>query len=181
MKINVEIEIDWIKEDNSIDEEIKNEIISSVSDQIKKCVMAKVDKELFDKVNKKTDEFINVMLNNFMDREIQQYDEYGDKTKKFNSLQELLKKKFDLFMMQDVDKDGHVTSSSCYASKRIDFILNGRLKAFANEFTSNMISRVHEEIKTAVNEQMKEKITNDVFEILGIAEIIDDSIKTRIS
>ena len=55
MKLNITVDIDWIEEDGSIDEEVKHQIIQGVKNSIGKTCLDKVEKQ----ASKAIDEAIN--------------------------------------------------------------------------------------------------------------------------
>ena len=62
-KINVTIDLDWIGEDNSLDEKIKGEIVSSVVNTLSEKVLD----ELSEEVEKQISDTIGTRLNEYMD------------------------------------------------------------------------------------------------------------------
>ena len=177
MKFNVDIELDWIEEDTSISAEIKNQIIFSIQEKVGKKieeqaeekVNAMIDNEVVNKVNSLTEK----LFNDFLDREINISDNYGSTIKSYPKLEDLIKEKFDNFMIQSVDKDGKSYDGS-YGKKysRINFIVEEQLKTFANEFTTEAVKKVSEEIKEHVKEGLTTKLGAELMNVLKVNDML---------
>jgi ribosome-associated toxin RatA of RatAB toxin-antitoxin module len=177
MKLNLEVELDWIDEELNIDETIKQNIIDSVVNKIQ----SKIELSVEGKINKIIDKIviskINTMtekvFNGFMKREITISDSYGSKIKVYPTIEALIKERFDNFMTQMVDEKGN-TSESNYGSKykRINFIIDEQLKSFANKFTTDAVKTVSDEIKQHVKDGLTTKLGAELMKVLKVNEML---------
>lgn len=178
MKLNLEIELDWIDEQKGLDETVKEQIIDSVVSKIQKGVTDKVEKKISDtidlvivaKINEKTD----AMFNDFISRPITLTDSYGSKVEVWDNLEALIKKRFDNFMEQKVDDQGRTTTSN-YGNtySRINYIVDKQLKDYASKFTTEAVAKVGAEIKTHVQEGLTQKLGAELMKVLKVDKMLE--------
>ena len=100
MKINVNVELDWVHEDESIDEAIRCRVVSEVS----KKVIAMVDKEkqeaMASVINEKINSQINDMLSGFLEKGFQDYDQWGDPKGEPVKIIDMLKSKLENYFLR---------------------------------------------------------------------------------
>ena len=95
MKLNLEIELDWIDEEMNLDETVKQHVIEAVVNRVQEGIEKKVENKInqtidtavLAKINEKTE----TLFNEFMDREICISDKYGDKIKVYPNMSALIK------------------------------------------------------------------------------------------
>ena len=178
MKINLEIELDWIDEEKGIDEVVQQEIIDGVTrrvskeigDKIEKKINSVIDEQVVSTINEKT----SAIFSEFMDRPISITDTYGSEINVYDNIESLIKERFDNFMTQSVDDKGNIYTGSSYGSKspRIDFIISNQLKKFADEFTTDAVKTVSEEIKNHVKEGLTTKLGAELMSVLKVNEML---------
>lgn len=177
MKLNLEIQLDWIDEEMNLDETVRQNVIDSVVNKIQKNVEAKVEKEInatidktiVDKINQKTEE----LFNEFMNREITISDTYGDKLRCYENVNALIKERFDNFMTQTVDDKGNAYDGN-YGTKykRIYYIIDKQLKEFANKFTDDAVKTVSAEIKEHVKDGLTNKLGSELMKVLKVNDML---------
>ena len=101
MKLNLEIEVDWIDDEMTIDDTVKQSIVNEVVRTLDKKVSEKLEKEIEKKVDqtiiKKIDEKVDRIFTDFINKDVTLNDKYGDVLKQYGSVMELIKEKFDSF------------------------------------------------------------------------------------
>jgi len=177
MKLNLEIELDWINDEMSLDDVVKQQIISGVMTKINQSLLAKIeskvekmiDKTIVKRINQATDK----MFRNFMKRPVQLTDNYGSTIKEYKNITQVIKERFDNFMTETVDDNGNASNSN-YGTKykRLYFIIDKQLKDFANTFTTNAVKTVSAEIKTHVQEGLTQKLGSELMKILKVDEML---------
>jgi len=177
MKLNLEVELDWIDEEMNIDDTVKQNVINAVvnkiqakiESQVEKSINAIIDKNVVTKINKMTEK----LFNDFMKREITITDQYGDVIKCYKSTTEVIKERFDKFMTQTVDEKGQTYDGS-YGHKyqRLTFIIDKQLKDFANTFTTDAVKKVSEEIKLHVKDGLTTKLGSELMKVLKVNEML---------
>ena len=184
MKFNLEIQLDWIDEDSNLDETIKQNII----DEVVKKIQVNTESKIKDSIDKiiditivsKINEMTENLFNEFCNRQVIINDNYGTKIKVYESVTDLIKERFDNFMIQAVDKEGK-TSNSSYENKfqRINFIVDKQLKVFADKFTTDAVKSVSEEIKVHVQEGLKTKLGAELMSVLKVNEMLSLPVKIK--
>ena len=82
MKLQLDVELDWIDEDMNLDDTVKQNIIhgiinkiqSNIESQVEKSINDIIDKTIVSKINKMTEK----LFNEFLKREVHITDKYGD-------------------------------------------------------------------------------------------------------
>ncbi len=147
MKLNLELELDWIDDDMNLDDVVKQQIITGVMNRINEKVLAKIqskvdvmiDKTIVSRINKSTDK----MFRDFLKRPVQITDNYGSTVKEYRNVTEVIKERFDKFMVQKVDDKGRATDSNYGKTyPRLVFIVDKQLKEFAEKFTTEAVKKV---------------------------------------
>lgn len=177
MKLNLEIDLDWIDEEKGLDETVKEQIIDGVVNRVEKQISEKIET----KVNKVIDETIiqkiteqtDALFSEFINRPVTLTDSYGGKIKVYERMEDLIKERFDKFMVQPVDEKGNSTESS-YGKKyqRLEFIIDKQLKEFANKFTTDAVASVSAEIKQHVQQGLTTKLGAELMKVLKVNEML---------
>ena len=177
MKLNLEIELDWIDEEKGLDEIVKDQIIEGVVSKIQKQIESKIetkvnaviDTTIVAKITEKTE----ALFEDFVNRPVTITDRYGDKIKVYEKMSDLIKERFDKFMEQAVDEQGRTTDSS-YGKKynRLEFIIDKQLKEFANKFTTDAVTAVSTEIKQHVKDGLTTKLGAELMKVLKVNEML---------
>jgi hypothetical protein len=177
MKLNLEIELDWIDEEMNLDETVKQNVIDAVVNKVQKGIEEKVEKKIneaidatvISKINEKTE----ALFDEFMNREICISDRYGDKIKVYPNMSDLIKERFDKFMEQTVDEKGN-TYDGDYGPKykRIYFIIDKQLKDFSNKFTDEAVKTVSAEIKEHVKDGLTNKLGAELMKVLKVNDML---------
>lgn len=177
MKLNLELELDYIDEEMNLDETIKQNIISTIvsrienkiADKVKEAVEAKIDTTIVAKINDLTDR----MFADFISRPVTISDGYGSKLKQYDNVEAIVKEKFDNFMTHTVDEKGKSYDGN-YGTKfsRIEYIIDNRLKTFADKFTTEAVNQVSAEIKTHVTNGLTQKLGAELMKVLKLEKML---------
>ena len=174
MKVSCEFELDWVDEDETIDSEIEKRLVRAVIDKMPKSIMEGIEKKASDLMADKVDSTIDTILDRFMNREVMVTDRWGDVQEKYESVNELLKSKFDAFVSQQVDKNGDPVKGCSYGKvyTRIEHLIDARINGEASKFTKTILDGVEAQLKQHLNEQIK-KSTEDAFKkAMNLDEIL---------
>ena len=120
------------------------------------------------------------LFNEFCNRQVIINDNYGTKIKVYESVTDLIKERFDNFMIQSVDKEGK-TNNSSYGDKfqRINFIVDKQLKDYADKFTTDAVKSIKEEIKAHVKEGLTTKLGAELMSVLKVNEMLSLPVKIK--
>lgn len=177
MKLNLEIEIDWIDEEDNLDDAIKRQIINQIVNKVQTQISTQVEEEAEKKINEqvieKIDSLVQGVFDGFMDKEVMISDKYGDNIKSYENVTAIIKEKFDNFMTQKVDDRGN-TDNSSYGSKttRLSYIIDKQLKDFAEKFTTDAVKQVSAEIKEHVKEGLTTKLGAELMNVLKVDKML---------
>lgn len=176
MKLNLEIELDWIDDEMGLDETIKQNIIDSVISKIQKSIESQVKTQIDATINETVVAKINTMteslFNDFMNREVVINDNYGSKLKVYANVTEVIKERFDNFLTQMVDEKGNAHSGYGAKYQRLTFIIDHQLREFANKFTTEAVKSVSQEIKLHVQEGLTTKLGKELMNVLKVNEML---------
>lgn len=169
MLFKVEVELDWVEGDNSIDDEVRSQIVSEVARQVRTNINETTKKEIQSRVSDKVDEWILEQLSLFCDRQIRITDKWGDTQETHESVTEMFKSKFDEFFNASVDKDGKALSACAYGHRttRIDYLLNKMAQDYLKEVTDDMDNRVKRAINAETKAKIEEKIKKGILDKVG--------------
>ena len=171
--MKITCEIDWIDEDESLDEALQQRVI----DQVVKAIAAKFSNDMFKEVEEKAshelaekvDALQTKLLERFTNKEIRVTDRWGDVKAEYENVDELLKSKFDKFLTERVDRNGY-TSTSCYTDKpytRLDFVLDKRVKDASEKLTKQIADEVDQKLKKKTAE-IHQKTVEQITKKLGL-------------
>jgi len=175
MKLNIEIEIDYIDEEYNLDETIKEEIINKISSMFMQGVKDSVKRKINGRVSVLADEWIMEQLHSFCDRQIKITDQWGDTQEHHESVTEMFKAKFDEFFNASVDASGKTLKSCSYGHKRttrIDHMLNQKADEYLKKIIDNMDRNISRAIDNATAQKIAEKIKKHALEKLEKLESV---------
>ena len=179
MKFNIDIEINWIDEEENIDSMVKAEIINAVFNKIKtkeieEKIQKKIDTVISNDITKSLEKNVTKTYKSFIEKEVSITDEYGDVVKEC-TMKELIKDKFNRFLIEKVDENGYPNKVGYKSQSRITWIIDERIKKHAESFTKNTINNLEEKLKTYFSEEMKKNISEVILKNTGLKAMIEDS------
>ena len=176
MKLNLEVELDYIDEEMNIDETIKQNIINQISDKIESKVSTKVKEVVESKIDNlivaKVNELTDAMFKEFISRPVILTDNYGSKLKQYENIEGIVKEKFDNFLTERVDEQGRTYGGYGKNMPRIEYVIDSKLKEFAEKFTTEAVKRVSAEIQTHVKEGLTQKLGGELMKVLKVNEML---------
>lgn len=156
--MKIECEIEWVPEDSNLDEEIKSKILSKATEKVKDTIYKDLEKRASDALAGHIDDLMAKLTDRFMNREIVVTDKWGDQVETHESVNDLLKSKFDSFTQIHVDSKGNPVSRSCSVygkqTTRVEYLIDTQL----NKLVEGLMTTVERGIKEAVN-KIKEEAT----------------------
>lgn len=178
MKLNLEIELDWIDEDSTLDETVKREIVNRVvklvKEQVEKSALEKTEKLVHNRIEKLVDKNVNQFFRNYLKQSVAVTDKWGDTVQTYKSLKELVKEKFDNFLTEKVDKDGRAGGYNANM-KRIDYLIDVQIKGFAKTFSDETVTKVRKEVEVQLNDSLKKKIGGEITQLLKIDKMLEQN------
>ena len=176
MKLNITVDIDWIEEDGSIDEEVKHQIINGVKSSISKQCLDKVEKEASKKIDAAIDEAISkarssiesraiAFADDWLENEVTITDKWGDPKDSLN-IKDLIKRTFDNTLEKKVDKDGNFCESYNAKMTLIKYLTGQRVEEVVSEKMKGFNKDIDDQITKAVNSGIRENVANKFAEMV---------------
>ena len=178
MKIKTEIDIAWIDEEQSVDDAVRESLIGAVVTQIEGKLLDGIKKQATDRMLERVDQLIDQILHNFMDREVQVTDKWGDVIERFESVNELLKGKFDGYLTAQVDRNGKPTKGCAYESKtRIEHEIDTRIQKAVTSFEERIRSNLNDLLKTKLTTALSQTVSRSLAKTVDIEALIAGGVK----
>lgn len=174
MKLNLEIDIDYIDEEGNLDSTIKTEIINRISSKVEQKIEDRLNSLVLDAAKKKADAVINQIIKNFMDRKFTMKDKWGDEIKTDVTVKKLLKEKFDEFWNTQVDDRGR---SEGYGRnrRRIEWVIDQQIEQHSHRFAERLTKDTENKIKTMMKENLQKSIGAKLVSELGFDKLLLES------
>ena len=161
----IKIEIDWMGEDGSIDDELKHAAVNKIVSNIQKDTIEKVGKLATNKVESMVDAWIQEKLDSFLTEPIKVTDNYGSVKKEFASLDSMLKEKLDEFLIEEVNSKGESAKTCGYGNSnqsRLCFAIDKKAKVQVEALMNGMERDIKSSINRELAQQTQEKISSEV-------------------
>lgn len=176
-KFNLEVEVDWLEEGESIDEVIKSEILHKVSRMVEERLLNKAlasfDAKVLECVSSietKVVELSNKVIDDFVaNQKFPQPENSYDKNPKMKTIQEIFVSKLDSCLNRSVDENGNYTSSS-YGSKgtRLEWLTGKLAEQHADKLVKEHVKNIKGHIEKFILDKVKGEIMTQLSEsVLG--------------
>lgn len=177
MKFKVEVDIDWLGEDWTLDEKIQFEIMNKVEDKLVERLIAGFDddfvKKTSERAEKLIDDKINEFVDNFMGKEFTRVDEWGDVIEENVNVKQLLKDRLDKFLSEKVNSKGQVSRRSYdNNTNRIDYVLNEIARKHIEKYQQGVSDDVLRRIKEDINNQTREKVVDSILNDYSLKRLV---------
>lgn len=174
MKFTVDIDLDWINEDQSIDEQVKTQIInnieSKVLSQIKKQVLDQTEERIEAQVTMIIRETVTDKVKDLMSMDRTATDSYGRVVKEHFTIESLLidaidaaisKKTLNSDGRQSDEYNAKYTQFQYFATKDIPKMVDEKVKLLAEGVKKDIENLVSEKIKTQVADKLTSLIVDN--------------------
>jgi hypothetical protein len=170
MKINVELDITWLNEDNTLDEQIKGNVIREVAKQVAENVNNESIKSMAKLAQESIDTNVSSLMEEFLSQPFQERDRWGDPVGKEINIKELLKSKLDTMMTDNVDDNGKLTNYN--GKPRYQSLINKELERTLNKFQDDLSKQVVNAIKDDINQKARDRITNAILTDYDLKKLV---------
>ncbi len=191
-KFNIEVELDWVDEENgyTIDEEIKEQVVSGIKDALLKKATTEAVEAVDDKIAEKilevegtiqatVDQFVaNVCEEKIGKIVIPEKKNTWSEEVTYKPLSEYVGERFELFLTEKrYDRDGRTAS---YSSDRrlsaADLLTGQYLEKELGKKVETLIARAKKEVEESLinsfEQKLKENLAKDTIERMNIPEAI---------
>ncbi len=175
MKFNIEIELDYIDEEGSLDDSIKGSILKSVTgivmEKVSKQVDAKLDKIIIQAAEKKARQIVNQIAKNFTTKKFTKSDKWGETIEVNQTVKDILIREFDHFWNATVDKHG---SRAEYGEKmtRIEWTIEKHIEEHSKKFAEQITKDTEQKIKDTMRENLSNSIGAKLVGELGFDKLL---------
>jgi len=168
--MKIALEVNWADDHGNIDRTIKNAVVDRIAQTVSTELYPSIEAEVAERLADMVDALLNKLIDRFMNREIKVTDKWGDVTAEFESVEELLKTKFDDFLTQKVDKEGKATDSCGYRSRytRLEWVVDERIKKHQDSITQTIGAQMDEKLE-AEKEAFLARAGKQLAEKLGLS------------
>ena len=154
MKINVEFDLDWVEDEDTIDSAVSRKIIDKAVSKVGENIIEAIKKNVDNQLANKIDDYLQTVLTGFMDRNIIITDKWGNEVSRYESVNEMLEERFDNFMSEEVDSNGKTSKQrgcSVNGSPRIDHLARKHIDSKINEITVETNKKIVEYFSSKIS------------------------------
>ena len=168
MIIEMKIDVPFLDDNGKLDDLIKTEVVDRIVASIKDALNPVIRKEAVSRIHKLTDRWIMEQIEVFCDRQVNITDKWGDVTETHQSVNDLLKVKFDDYLNGAVDKDGNALKGCPTGTKntRFEFVLEQKARQHTDKLFVEINRSLGRILPMALKEKQTELIKNKVVEEL---------------
>lgn len=184
-KFTIEVELDWLDEEMTLDDEIKRQIISGIQSRLTKKLEEKMEQQLSsvitDKANMIADEFVTkIMKDNIASIQIPIKKSSWGSEIEYMSLSEYVGNKFENAMKEKtLDQYGKVTSYN--GDKKysiVEYLTQGYIAKELNSKVSDMIRDAKEKAEMSLiknlEENLQQQLHADMVKRLNIPQLLQN-------
>lgn len=181
MKFAVEIDLDWIEEDSSIDEEVKHQIITNIENKVLKALQdqvlakakAQIDEQIVTLVNANISTMVSTKVSELMTLNRTATDEYGRVTKENFTIESMLIDAVSgAINKKTLDSNGRPASGGYndraeyshfdfYATRSIPAMVDAKVKELGEKVKKDIEELVTTKIKTQVADKLTALIVDN--------------------
>lgn len=177
MKFNVEVELEWVGEDWTVDEKFAYELNQRLEEKLLDHLVKSLDGNLVSKVTSRVNDVIDEKLNEFMDefmsKGFTQVDQWGDVIKENVNPKELLKAKLDSFLSENVDDKGKSTSDTWRTKKRYEYLIDNAAREYIDKWQRGVSDDVVAKIKEDINQETRKKVVDSIMTDYSLKNLIN--------
>lgn len=173
MKLNVTVELDWLGEDESLDEAVKKQIINGVVKKISDDVIRSAKHEAEKQVQERVNALVDSTYEEFLNGKVTLTDRYGDPIEKDVSIKELIKKRCDNWLTEKVDKEGRPNRDSWGSSQtRMQYFIDQQIEKQTKSMSEQIVKKVNDEMKKFITDSLKNSIGEKLVKKIGIEDLL---------
>lgn len=179
-KFKIDVEIDWLGEEGTLDEQLKESIKNQIIKKIEDTVMSDIRDVAVEIAENRIGLWINKFIQTMVSTKMIPYkeSEYGSKIKMV-TLEEMLGWQFEKALNQDVDKNGKATNSSYErCGTRLQWLTGEMARKYADEKVSKFVKDIKGDIErytsSRVKEQMIKQLTASLVSNIDFNKVFKD-------
>lgn len=156
MKVNVDFDLNWIGDEDTIDDAVSRKIISRVVDQVGEKIIEAIKKNVDEKMAEKIDSFLETVLEGFLDRNIIISDKWGNEAVRYENVNELLETKFDEYITVFVDSNGKTSKDrhcNINGTPRVEYLVKKHISDKIKDIELSINKEISDFLKIKLRQQ----------------------------
>lgn len=170
MKFNIEVDLDWIEEDGSIDELIKDQVVAKVerqvADALKKSVMEKAEQRIESSVLAICSQEITTRIEELMKETRTATDQYGRVTRANFTLESMLVERIDeAFTKKTLNEEGRAESHSPKYSQ-VEYMIHRSIPKIVDAKVKELGEKTQKQIEQLVTDKIKTQVADKLTSLI---------------
>ena len=175
MKFKIEVELDWIGEDTSLDDKIKEELVDGIARKLSGDAIKRLTEDAMRQVNTKLDGLVVNLFEEFIDKGVTVTDRWGDVVKTSVSIRELMKDKLDKALTEKVNKDGKTDTYNAVGT-RLEWMIQKRVNEAVQVMTKDVVAQVDATITKRLNEELRKRLSDSLLSKINLDAITESTL-----
>jgi hypothetical protein len=171
MKFTITADIDWLGEEDNLDNELKNRVVEEIVKTVSGGLMKEMREKSKERLLSIIDEYSNKTLDSFMNETITVTDKWGDK-KESGKIRDIIKIKFDEFWSQKVDSQGRGSSSYGSGQTRLEWLVDNRIKKQCEKFSQDLAKEINKQVTSVMTDSLKVAVGSELIDRIGVPNIV---------
>lgn len=177
---NITVDIDWLEEDGSLDQVLKDEIVGGIASKVTANLTESMDSEVGQLVRSKMAEFdatisakLNSMMEDFFNTPKDITDRWGNVTERGVTVTQKLAAACDNFLSQSVDEGGKPADG--YRIKyntRVDYIVHKSIDSNMEWAIKKAVGDITDNLKKKISDEIKKQIGEKLADVVGLDQMI---------
>lgn len=168
-KINITLDLDWLRGDGSLDEALKQKIVDEVVQIITDKEIGNISENAEEMIEAQIALRLNDYMDDLFDKPRNITDKWGEVIKENVTIKSQLKEALDNFVDQRVDRNGNISNSAYDSKTRVQYMAEKYYNDYCNGTIAKMAKDTADTIKRMTEEQINAKIGKKMADILGLS------------
>jgi len=174
MKMQIEVHIDWMDDEGNVDDTIKNAVVRRIVQETKSTVSKKAVETAEKKAEEIIEKAVTEEVRRFLKGKVTTTDRFGDVIRKDISVRTIIKDQFAEALHCKVDRNGKASNGYGADQTRLEWLLQKQVSRHVEAETKRLDSKVAEQVKATINENLKESMADSVKKILNLDKILKE-------
>ena len=170
-KIKVELELDYIDDENNLDGAIIERITREIASRISKKSIDKAVESVGGLVDEQVDKAVADCYTKLMDHHVVITDKWGDKEEEHKSVEDMIKLRFDKYLSEKVNAKGQVAEYSTIGT-RLSFLIDERIRKHSEKFMVEAVEKVNTQMKNQMDESLKKALGERLSALINIDSLL---------
>ncbi len=160
-KFNIEVELDWLNEDYTLDEELQGIIANKIVSKIKDTVMNEIQDTAIEIAKSRVGLWVNQLLAQMIkDHKIPYKESNYSSEIKMITVEEMIGKQFEMALNQPVNKNGEPVDWDSYRKDgtRLEWLTGKLARKYADEQVQEFAKNIKRDIEDYTSEKVKEEM-----------------------